>query len=150
MWQTCAESNYHLPWPRGHVQSILDGVTLGATQRVEGDDPAVVEGDQDLEKEVCVADGQVLVEMHVTNWASAQREDPVPDAVLHWLEAKKKTDLKTLLGEHASSQEGQMVWQESSEFDGSPECPLSMTPHPKGRMRIYYSSWCQRHIRLLL
>ena len=49
--------------------------------------------------------------MHVTNWAAAQREDPELDAVLHWLEAKKKTDLRTLLGEHASSEEGQMVWR---------------------------------------
>ena len=44
--------------------------------------------------------------MHVTNWAAAHKEDPVLDAVLHWLEAKKKTDLRTLLGEHASSEEG--------------------------------------------
>ena len=47
--------------------------------------------------------------MHVTDWAAAQREDPKLDAVLHWLEAKKKTDLSTLLGEHASSEEGQIV-----------------------------------------
>ena len=33
------------------------------------------------------------------------QEDPELDAVLHWLEAKK-TDLRTLLGEHASSEEG--------------------------------------------
>ena len=85
------------------TQSILDGVTLGATQRAEGDDPAMVEGDQEIEKEVHVATGQVLVEMHVTNWVAAQREDPKLDAVLHWLEAKKKTDLRTLLREHASS-----------------------------------------------
>ena len=39
------------------MQSILDEVTLGATQRTEGDDPAVVEGDHDIEKEVCVAAG---------------------------------------------------------------------------------------------
>ena len=58
------------------VQSILDGVTLGATQRVEGCDPAMVEGDANIGKEVCVAAGQVLVEMHVTDWATAQREDP--------------------------------------------------------------------------
>ena len=63
--------------------SILDGITLGATQRVEGDDPAIVDGDHNIEKEVCVATGQVLVEMNVTNWAAAQREDPVLDAVLH-------------------------------------------------------------------
>ena len=34
------------------MQSILDGATLGATQRAEGDDPAVVEGVQEKEKEV--------------------------------------------------------------------------------------------------
>ena len=39
------------------VQSILDGATLGATQSVEGEDPAMVEGDQEKEKEVRVAAG---------------------------------------------------------------------------------------------
>ena len=78
----------------GAIQFVLDGATLGATQRAEGKDPAVVEGDQEKEKEVQVAAGQVLVEMHVTNWATTQKEDPELDAVLHWLEAKKKTDLK--------------------------------------------------------
>ena len=47
--------------------------------------------------------------MHVTDWATTQKEDPELDAVLHWLEAKKKTDLRTLLGEHASSEEGQII-----------------------------------------
>ena len=98
------------------MQSILDVVTLGATQRAEGDDPAVVEGDQEIEKEVCIAAGQVLVKMQVTNWAVAQREDPKLDPVLHWLEAKKKTDLRTLLGEHASSEEGQIIWRNCQNF----------------------------------
>ena len=34
------------------MQSILDGATLGATQRAEGDDPAMVEDGQQKEKEV--------------------------------------------------------------------------------------------------
>ena len=34
------------------MQSILDGATLGAVQRAEGEDPAMVEGDQEKEKEV--------------------------------------------------------------------------------------------------
>ena len=88
------------------MQSILDGVTLGAAQRAEGDNPAVVEGDHDIEKEVCITTGWVLVEVHVTNWAAAQRENPELDAVLCCLEAKKKTDLRTLLGEHASNEGG--------------------------------------------
>ena len=44
--------------------------------------------------------------MYVTDWAAAQREDPELDAELRWLGAKKKTDLRTLLREHASSEEG--------------------------------------------
>ena len=127
-----------LSWITTHLgpeamQSILDGVTLGATQRAEGDDPAVIEGDHNIEKEVCVATGQVLVKMHVTNWAAAQREDPELDAVLHWLEAKKKIDLRTLLVEHASSEEGLMVWKESSNFHGSPRCPLSALHTQRGQ-----------------
>ena len=98
------------------MQSVLDGVTLGATQRAEGEDPAMVEGDQEKEREVQVIAGQVQVELHVTNWAKAQKEDPELDAVQHWLEAKKKTDLRTLLGEHASSEEGQILWRNYQHF----------------------------------
>ena len=67
--------------------SILDGVALGATHKAEGYDPAVVEGDHGVEKEVCVAAGWVLVKVHITDWAKTQREDPVLNAVLDWLKA---------------------------------------------------------------
>ena len=79
------------------VQSILDGVTLGTTQRAEGHNPSVVEGDHNVEKEVHVATGQIKVEMHVTDWATGQKEDPVLNAMLNWLGAQKKTNLRTLL-----------------------------------------------------
>ena len=69
-----------------------------------------------MEKEVQVAAGQVLVEMHVTDWAAAQKGDPELDAVLQWLESKKKTDLRTLLGECIMSEEGQMVWRNCQNF----------------------------------
>ena len=49
----CAEPNYYSPSLEA-VQSILDGVTLGTTHRPEGYDPAVVEGDHGIEKEVYV------------------------------------------------------------------------------------------------
>ena len=57
------------------VRSILDGITLGATHRMESHDPTIVEDDHGVEKEVHVATGQVLVQMHMTDWAEAQRED---------------------------------------------------------------------------
>ena len=34
------------------MQAILDGATIGASQRAEGENPAVIEGDQQKEKEV--------------------------------------------------------------------------------------------------
>ena len=55
------------------MQAVLDGPTLGASQRVKGKDPTVIEGDKERGKEVWVAAGQVLVEMHVTDWAAAQK-----------------------------------------------------------------------------
>ena len=76
----------------------------------------MIEGYQEKEKEVWVTAGQVLVEMHETNWAAAQKEDPELDAVLQWLEAKKKTDLRTLFGAHASSEEGQVIWRNCQNF----------------------------------
>ena len=98
------------------VQAILDGATLGTSQRAEEEDPAVIKGNQEKEKEVWVAAARVLVEMHITDWTTAQKEDPELNAVLQWLESKKKTDLRTLLGEHALSEEGQMVWRNRQNF----------------------------------
>ena len=34
------------------MQAILDGATIGTSQRAEGQDPAVIKGDQQKEKEV--------------------------------------------------------------------------------------------------
>ena len=47
--------------------------------------------------------------MHVTDWAKAQREDPMLGAVLDWLKVQQQMNLKTLLAEHASSQEGKLI-----------------------------------------
>ena len=88
------------------VQSILDWVTLGMVHKAGGHIPSVAEGDHNVEKEMCVAPGCIQVKMHVTDWAAAQKEDPVLNAMLKWLGAQKKTNLRTPLGEHASSKEG--------------------------------------------
>ena len=84
-----------LSWVTTHldpeaVQAILNGAAVGTSQRVEGGNPAIIKSDQQLEQEVQVATGWVLVEMHVTNWATAQKEDPELEAVLKWLESRRK------------------------------------------------------------
>ena len=71
--------NFQLEYQKGQDNTVADvlswittdGVSLGAAHRAEGYDPAVVEGDHDVEKEICVAAGSVLIGMHVTNWAEA-------------------------------------------------------------------------------
>ena len=66
----------------------------------------MVESDHHLEQEICVTAGFIIIQMHVTDWAEAQREDQLLSAVLDWLNAKKRTDLKALLVKHVSSKEG--------------------------------------------
>ena len=84
---------------------------MGASQRAEREKPDIIKNDQQLEQEVQVATGQVQVEMHITNWAAAQKEDPELNTVLHWLETRNKADLKTLFRECIMSEEGWMVWR---------------------------------------
>ena len=98
------------------VRSILDRVTLGTVHWDKVHDPAIVEGDQFLEQEICVTTGHALVQMHVTDWAEAQKEDPMLSTVLNWMKAQKKTDLKALLTEHASSEEGRLFLQHWQNF----------------------------------
>ena len=63
------------------VRSVLGGVTLGTVHQVKFHNPAIVEGDHHLEQEICVAAGCALVQMHVTDWAEAQKKDPMLSSV---------------------------------------------------------------------
>ena len=117
--------------PPEAVQAILDGVAIGTSWQAERERPAIIENDQLLEQEVCVAAGRVVVEMHVTDWAVAQKEDPELDAVLQWLGSRKKADLRMLLGECITIEEGQMVWRNCQNFI-SLQGALYLHSTPKG------------------
>ena len=88
------------------MRSILNRVALGSAHWAKVHDPAIVESYHHLEQEVHITAG---LQMHITGWTEAQREDPMLSAVLDWLKAQKKADLKALLAEHASSEEGQLI-----------------------------------------
>ena len=51
-----------------------------------------------MEQEVHVATGYMLVQMLVTNWAEAQREDPVLSAVLVLVGSPKENQSKDAFG----------------------------------------------------
>ena len=116
------------------VRSILNRVTLGTTHWAEAHDPTIVQGDCHQEQEVCITAACKCVQMHVTDWAKAQKEDPMLSTVLDWLKAQKKTDLKVLLAEHASSKEGQLIlwnWQNITIHQGA----LYLHSMPKGETK---------------
>ena len=97
-------------------------------------DPTIVEGDWHLEPEVDVAAGHTLVQMHVTNWAEAQKKDPMLGTVLNWLKAQKRIGLKALLVENASSEEGRLIlqnWQNFTIHQGA----LYLCSMPKGETK---------------
>ena len=78
-----------------------------------------------------VTAGQVLVEMYVTDWAVAQKEDPELDAILQWLGSRKRADLRTLPGECIMREEGWMVWRNCQNFT-SLQGTLYLCSIPKG------------------
>ena len=78
-------------------------------------DLAMVEGNQCLEQKVWLTAGCPLVEMDVTDWAEAQREDPMLSTILDWLKTQKQTNLKMFLAQHASSEEGKLIlWNQQN------------------------------------
>ena len=101
-------------------------------------DPAIAKGDLNVEKEVCVTTGCMLVQMHVMDWAKAQREDPMLSAVLYWLNAQKKTDLKALLEEHTSIEGRPNDLAELTELCDSSGRLISALNAQGERPKIYY------------
>ena len=98
------------------MKLILNRVAIGVAHRAEIHDPTMIESDHHIEQEVHVTAGCTPIQMHVMYWAEAQREDPMLRAVLDWLKAQKRTDMKALLVEQASSKEGQMILRNRQNF----------------------------------
>ena len=77
--------------------------------------------------------GCLLVEIHVTNWDKAQREDLTLSRVLNWLKAQKQTNLKMLLAEHAYNKEGKLILWNRQNFLIHQEETLYLHLMPKGK-----------------
>ena len=58
------------------MKSILDGFTMGMTERADAQDPAVAEADEEIHtpvQETVILDraSQACVNLHVTDWVTA-------------------------------------------------------------------------------
>ena len=103
------------------VKSILDRVTAGTIGRADVHDPVVAEADERIHKQVEETAGQARathmhVNMHVTDWVAAQQEDLIVKIVMKWISTHKVQDLKHLLGDHSTTEEGIAILREWKKF----------------------------------
>ena len=97
------------------VKSTLDGVTVGTTERADANDPAVTKADEKINKpiqETVISAHAARVDLHVTDWVTAQWDNPILKTPMKWISGQKVQDLKHLLGDNANTVEGKTVLQE--------------------------------------
>ena len=64
------------------VKSILDGVIMGMTERADAHNPVVAEADEEMHKQVwqtavLARDTHAWVNLHVTDWVTTHKKDPI-------------------------------------------------------------------------
>ena len=103
------------------VKSILDGVTVGMTERADAQDPALAKADEDIHKPVqetavLARAAQTCIDLHVTDWVTTQQEDPILKTVIEWISNWKVQDLKHLLGDDTKTEKGKTILQEQKKL----------------------------------
>ena len=99
------------------VKSILDGVTVAMTKRMDAQDPAVAKADEEFHKPVQetvvqARAAQTCVDSHVTDLVTTQQEDPILKNVIDCMSNQKVQDLKHLLGDDAKTEEWKtIIWE---------------------------------------
>ena len=72
---------------------------MGTTEITEVHNPAVAEADEEIHKQVWETAVQArathtCVNLHVTDWATTQQEDPILKTMIEWISNWKVQDLK--------------------------------------------------------
>ena len=107
------------------VKSILDGVTMGTTERADAHDPALAKADEEIHKpvqETSILIWAACVDLHVTDWMTTQQEDSTLKTTIEWISGQKVQDLKHLLGDDANTEEGKTTlgeWKKLSLYKGA-------------------------------
>ena len=99
------------------VKSILDGVTMGMTERADAHHLVVADADEEIHKQVqetaiLARVTQVCVDLYVTDYVIAQQGDSVLKRVIKWISNWKVQDLKHLLGKDTDTEEGKTIHRE--------------------------------------
>ena len=97
------------------MKSILDGVTIETTKRIDAHDPAVAKANKEIQKPVqgtASLAWDACIDLHVTDWVTIQQEDPILKTMIKWISDGKVQDLKHLLGDDTNTEEGKTIFQE--------------------------------------
>ena len=103
------------------VRSILDEFTIGTIGRADAHDLAVANTDEEVHKQVeeIAVPARAIhmhVNLHVMYWVAAQQEDPILKIVIDWISTHKVQDLKHLMGDHTTTEEGMAILREWKKF----------------------------------
>ena len=87
---------------------------MGMTERADTHDLVVAEADEEIHKQVqetviLARATQACVNLHVTDWVTTQKEDPILKAAIEWISNEKVQDLKLLLGDGTNTEEGKTI-----------------------------------------
>ena len=97
------------------MKSILDGVAMGTTERVDAHDLVVAKTDKEIHQplqETAILAWAACIDLHVTDWVTTQQEDPSLKATIELISGQKVQDLKHLLGGDADPEEGKTIlWE---------------------------------------
>ena len=82
------------------MKSILDGVTMGMSERADTQDPVVADAEEEMHKQVketafLAQAAQAHINLHVTDWVTTQQEDPILKTMIKWISDQKVQDLNT-------------------------------------------------------
>ena len=89
---------------------------MGMAERADAHNQVLAEAEEDIHKQVwettVLARGvQVCVNLHATDWVTAQQEDNICKTTIEWISNQKVQDLKHLLGDDANTEEGKLSFK---------------------------------------
>ena len=83
------------------VKSILHWVAMGTSKRADAHGPVVATADESIHKpfqETAIMAQAAHVDLHVTDWVTAQQEDPTLKTMIEWISDQKCTGSQTPAG----------------------------------------------------
>ena len=136
------------------MKSIPETDTVGMIGKSRSHDPVVVEADEEIHKQVLenavlARAAHACVNLHVTEWVTAQQEDPILKTMIEWISNCKVQDLKHMLEDDENTWEGKRLSFESRKNWCSNKEHCTITTHWLVSWKKFCGLWSPWLIKLL-